>query len=163
MSGLSPVKLHRLARPTMHLDTLFDTSSITALLSCCFLTELYAGPKPVSPAGAAAPSTAQPAAVSTAAEAHAGRSSTPEPHVPTQKELLAASLFGEGTSSRPARQKRPHPAAPPRPSPPAQPASAQPAAAQPAAADLLLQLDSPTHAAAPAAASSLGQHTVLCS
>ncbi|KAL3152008.1 hypothetical protein ABBQ32_001127 [Trebouxia sp. C0010 RCD-2024] len=77
-----------------------------------------------------------------------------EPHIPTQKELLAASLFGDG-NSRPARQRRQpahHAAATPaHQSAAAQLASAAPVqTARPAAADLLLGLDSPQAPTGPA-------------
>lgn len=106
----------------------------------------------------AAAAHATPAASTAAAESHRPVSSAAEPHVPTQKELLAASLFGD-SSSRPARQRR-HPAHHAVPAA-HHAASTQPApvatsaAAQPAAADLLLALDSPgpTASAAPAVSS----------
>lgn len=109
------------------------------------------------------PAAAHPAAASTATEAAVPRSSTPtaaaEPHVPTQKELLAASLFGEGNSSRPARQKRQQTARAPTAAPGQPPAHAHVAQA-PAAPDLLLQLDSPSHAATQAA--NAGEPSALC-
>jgi len=109
---------------------------------------------------------ATPAASTAAAEPHRPVASAVEPHVPTQKELLAASLFGD-SSCRPARQRR-HPAH--HAAPVAHhAASAQPApvattaaAAQPAAADLLLALDSPGPAASAAPAVSSGQHWSSC-
>ena len=119
---------------------------------------------------------ATPAASTAAAEPHRPIASAAEPHVPTQKELLAASLFGD-SSSRPARQRRhpvhhaapaAHHAASTQPAPVATSAAA--AAAQPAAADLLLALDLPGPSASAAAAVSSGQHwssrpvlrTLLC-
>ena len=110
-----------------------------------------------------------PAASTAAAEAHRPVASAVEPHVPTQKELLAASLFGD-SSSRPVRQRRhpahhaalaPHHTASAQPAPIATSAAAA-AAAQPAAADLLLALDSPGPTASAAPAVSSGQQWSSC-
>ena len=101
-----------------------------------------------------------PAASTAAAEHHRpAAAAAAEPHVPTQKELLAASLFGDSTS-RPARPRRhpvhhavpAHHAGPPQPSP-----ATTSAAAQPAAADLLMGLDSPGPIASAAPPASSGQ------
>lgn len=103
-----------------------------------------------------------PAASTTAAEPHRhAAAAAAEPHVPTQKELLAASLFGDN-SSRPARPKRhpAHHAAPAHHPAPAQPSpvATSAAAAQPAAADLLMGLDSPGPTASAVPPASHGQH-----
>ena len=89
------------------------------------------------------------AASSTAAvEPHRGAAAAAEPHVPTHKELLAASLFGD-SAARPARQRRQpaHHAVPAAQAAPVNLAAVitpQPGAAkQPAAPDLLLALASP--------------------
>ncbi|KAK9861463.1 hypothetical protein WJX84_004826 [Apatococcus fuscideae] len=105
-----------------------------------------------------APASSAPTAASASSYGQAA-----EPHVPGKKELLAASLFGDGggASSR-ARTRRPGVASPTKTRPPqasaaaaTSPAAAPAASGQPAAADLLLELfdSAPSTSAAPSASS----------